>query len=112
MKKISSRAFTTEVINELSDVLYDQKVKFDSNPFLLQFDFKVYDLQKGILSNYKPTDYMTMSVGYDIDRKNRDIKKEELMNLIKDITGDQVSFVLKILAITLFGKGFETFTIL
>ena len=34
-KKISSRAFKTEVINELGDVLYDTKVKFDSNPFLL-----------------------------------------------------------------------------
>ena len=56
---------------------------------------------------------MTMSVGYDIDRKNRDInKEEELINLFKDIAGDQVSFVLKILARTLFGKGFETFTIL
>ena len=34
------------------------------------------------------------------------------MNLIKDIAGDQVSFVIKILARTLFGKGFETCTIL
>ena len=34
------------------------------------------------------------------------------MNLFNDIAGDQVSFVLKILARTLFGKGFETFTIL
>ena len=89
-EKISSRAFKTEVINELSDVLYDKKVKFDSNPFLLGFDSKVYDLQKGCLRNYKPTDYMTMSVGFDIDIKNREAKnEEELMNLIKDIAGDQ-----------------------
>ena len=55
---------------------------------------------------------MTMIVGYDIDRQNRDTKKEELINLIKDIAGDQVSFVLKNLAKTLFGKRFETYTIL
>ena len=34
------------------------------------------------------------------------------MNILKDIAGDQVSFALKIFARTLFGKGFETFTIL
>ena len=34
------------------------------------------------------------------------------MDLFKDIAGDQVLFDLKILARTLFGKGFETFTIL
>ena len=74
-EKISSRAFKTEVINELSYVLFDKKVKFDSNLFLLGFDSKVYDLQKGILWSYKPKDYMTMSVDYDIDRKNRDTIK-------------------------------------
>ena len=77
-EKISSRAFKTEVINELSDVLYDKKVKFDSNPFLLGFNSKVYDLQNGIYRNYKPSDYMTMIVGYDIDRKNRDATKRRI----------------------------------
>ena len=88
----------TEVISELNDVLFNKQVQFDSNSFFIGFDSKVYDLQKAIFRNYKPTDYMTMSVGYDIDRKNRDIKQKELKNILKDIAGDQVSFVLKIIA--------------
>ena len=48
-EKLSSHAFKTEVINELSDVLYDKTVKCDSNPFLLEFNSKVYDLQKEFL---------------------------------------------------------------
>ena len=37
-EKILSRAFNTEVISELSDVLFNTQVQFDSNQFLLGFD--------------------------------------------------------------------------
>ena len=42
-----------------------------------------------LLENINQMDYVSMSVGFDIDRENRDREKEEeLMNIIKDIAGD------------------------
>ena len=97
----------------MTNLLYDDKMEFDTNPYLLGFDSKVYDLPDGAFREYKPDDYVSMSVGFDIDRKNRDRKKEEeSMNIIKDIAGDQAPFLLKFFGRTLLGKALEKFTIL
>ena len=96
----------------MTNLLYDDKIEFYTNQFGLGFDSKVYDLRDGAFREYKLDDYISMSVGFDIDRQNIDRETEELMNIIKDIAGDQAPFLLKLFASTLFGKALEKFTIL
>ena len=71
----------------------------------------IYEIK--LLENNKPDDYVSMSVGFDQDRENRDRNKEEVLkNIIKDIAGNQAKYLLKLFARTLFGKALEKFTIL
>ena len=54
-----------------------------------------------------------MYTGYDIDRNNRDIEKENLLRTILiDIAGNQINFLKQLLARILLGQTFEKFTIL
>ena len=99
----------------MTNLIYDDEIEFDINPFLLGFNSKVYDLQEGALRDYRSDDYVSMTVSYNIEREieKRDKEKdEELLNIIKDIAGEQAPFLLKLFARTLFGKAFEKFTIL
>ena len=112
-KILNGYGFSIEIINVMTNLLYDDKIEFDTNPFLLEFDSKVYDLRDGAFREYKPDDYVSMSVCFDINREKTDREKEEeLMNIIKDIAEDQTPFLLKLFARTLFGKALEKFTIL
>ena len=106
-KRLGGYGFSIEIINVMTNLLYDDKIEFYTNPFLLGFDSQVYDLRDGAFREYKPDNYILMSVGFDIDRKNREKEKEELINIIKDIAGDQAPFLLKLFARTLFGKELE-----
>ena len=54
-----------------------------------------------------------MSTGYEIDRNNRDIDKENvLQTILIDIAGNQIDFLRQLLARILLVQTFENFTIL
>ena len=42
---------------------------------------KGYDLEHYQLIYYKPEYYISMSTGYEIDRNNRDIEKENVLEI-------------------------------
>ena len=44
-KRLGGNGFSIEIINIMTNLLYDDKIEFDTNPFLLGFDLKVYDLR-------------------------------------------------------------------
>ena len=62
--------FKTYIISEFSYVLVDNIIKFDSNKYLIGFEFKVYDIQHYKLRDYKPENYISMNTGYGIDIEN------------------------------------------
>ena len=73
----------------------------------------IYNLHHHQLIDYKPEYYISMSTGYEIDRNNRDIEKENLLQTILiDIAGNQINFLKQLLARILLGQTFEKFTIL
>ena len=65
----------TDIIKELSSLFYDDDFKLDSNPNLLGFNNGVYDLKTGLFRDGKPTDCVSLSVGYDY-KKYDDIDSE------------------------------------
>ena len=93
-KRITSHSFKTDIISEFSYILVDDTIEFDRNKYLLGFENKVYDLQHHWLIDYKPEYYISMSTGYEIDRNNRDIEKENLLlAILINIAGDQIDFL-------------------
>ena len=111
-KRLGGYVYSIEIKNVITNLLYFDNIEFDTNPFLLGYDSKVYDLREGGFREYKPDDYISMSVGFDIDREKRDKEKEELINILEDIAKEQAPFLLKLFARTLFGKALEKFIIL
>ena len=74
-KRITSHSFKTHLISEFSYVLVNDKIEFDSNPYLIGFKSEIYDLQHSQFPNNKPEDYISTNVGNNIDRENRDKEK-------------------------------------
>ena len=112
-KRITSHSFKTNIISEFSYVLVDDTIEFDRNKYLIGFESKEYDLQHHQLIDYKPEYYISMSTGYEIDRNDRDIEKENLLrDILKDIAVDQIDFLKQLLARILLGQTFEKFIVL
>ena len=84
-KKIKSHSFKTDIITEFSYVLIDDKIEFDRNKYLLVFENKVYDLQRHQLIDYNTEYYILMSIGYEMNRMNRDKKKHLYPAILTDI---------------------------
>ena len=91
----------------------NSEIEFDKIPHLIAFKTKVYDLIKKELRAIRPTDYISLSTGYDLEDRDEELIKD-LHNLIKQIMPDEVSrrCLLSIYARALFGKTSEKFIIL
>ena len=76
-KRLGGYGFSIEIINVMKNLLYSDKNEFDTNTFLLGFDSKVFDLRKGVFIDYKPDEYVSISVGFDIDREIEKRYKEK-----------------------------------
>jgi len=108
--KIESHNKMSVIIKSLIP-LYKDQIKFDQNPYLIGFTNKVYDLEKMQARNYKPEDYITMSVGfkYETPNQERTNKLYEILNKIFPDPNIKQS-VLSILARSLLGKQLKHFT--
>jgi P4 family phage/plasmid primase-like protien len=85
MLKLRKTTFKNSVIKELSNLYYDDEImnKMDSNIKLIGFTNGVYDLEADCFRDGRPSDYLTMSVGYDYDPNPSNI--EEVENYFKQI---------------------------
>ena len=68
-KQLGGYGFSIKIINVMTNLLYDDKIEFDTNPFILGFDTIVNDLREGAFRNYRPDDYISMTVCFDIERE-------------------------------------------
>lgn len=67
MDKLRKNTFKNTVTRELSNFYYDNKTldKMDQNIKLIGFTNGVYDLEEDCFREGRPSDYITMTVGYD-----------------------------------------------
>ena len=103
-KIITSHVLKTDLISKFSYVLVYNKIEFYRNKYLIKFESKVYYLQHHQLRNFKREYYILTNTGYDIDRNNKDIYKENrLQTILIDIAVNQINFFKQLLAIILLG---------
>ena len=108
------------IITELIDLFSVNKnpdknfsKKLNSNKNLVGFNNGIFDLEKNEFRDGCPTDYISMSVGYDFTYNHTD-KYEELLTFLEDIqpNKEERDYMLTYLSIALFGNALELFTIL
>lgn len=105
------------VVEERYSALNNPKKNFlkflDSNRNLLVFNNGVYDLETHTFRDGKPTDYMSMSVGYDYQNSFSQ-NSVDLLTFLSDIQPDEAErdFLLTYLSHALYGNMLEWFTIL
>lgn len=85
----------------------------DTNSYLIIFKNGVYDLKEHIFRDGKPSDNMTMTVGYDYKNEHTE-NYDQLVHFLDDIQPDKKErdFLLTYLSLALYGNILEWFTIL
>ena len=81
--KLGENSFKSGVIKELANIFLQDDPYFldnlDNNSNLICFNNGVYDLERGTFRNGVPTDYVTLSTGYDyltnIDKSDPTLKE-------------------------------------
>lgn len=110
--------FQKDCVIYASTYFVKEDLKFDANPYLVGFNNGVWDFTEGVRAfrKYKPSDYMTMSVGYDWNEEEATdpIKNASLLSLIKEILHDQdiIDFFLETVSRSLIGISSQKFIIL
>lgn len=114
--KLCENAPKKQVVEDLCDILYDEKYyeKLDADPNLLAFDNGVLELRTKTFRQARPEDYLTLSVKYDyIHTKN-----ERLVPIVKQFwesihpDEEQRTYMIKTIARQLYGdSGAERFHI-
>ena len=103
-----------EVITHILPKVEESPEKFDNNPFTIGFENGIYDLKTQEFRDYKYSDYMTMSVGYDYktvdfeDEENAKLR-DELIEIIETIqpNPEERQLYCQILASALDGKLYQ-----
>ena len=67
--KLGENSFKNGVVKELANIFLQEDPTFldklDNNPNILCFNNGVYDLERSTFRNGVPTDYVTLSTGYE-----------------------------------------------
>jgi phage/plasmid-associated DNA primase len=98
----------------LSEAFFTRKdISFDSNDDLLGFNNGVFELNTSQFRAYKPTDYMTMTTGYDYSPCRDEAKIDTLYKLFATIFPNslKMDLYLTVLSAGLTGKCIENFII-
>lgn len=74
MKRLNDPSFKDSVMKELNELLFDPQFieKLDTNRWLLGFNNGVLDLSTGEFRKARPSDHMSLSVGFDHVSSDRD----------------------------------------
>jgi hypothetical protein len=85
LKMISNKIILLSNIRKRIHKGSDFLIKLDLDPNLICFDNGVYDIKKGILRDGVPTDYVSMSIGYDwIEYKDDRGNKESILRCVQN----------------------------
>jgi P4 family phage/plasmid primase-like protien len=120
IKTFGETTLKNNILTELIDIYLaknnqkrDFTKKLDANNYLIGFNNGIYDLQNFEFREGKPTDYVTMTVGYDFQEQHTD-KYNGLLQFLNDIqpNKEERDYMLTYLSIGLVGNLLELFTIL
>jgi P4 family phage/plasmid primase-like protien len=116
-KQLKHTPFVKHIIPQLKSVMYvDDFVEkyLDCNINLIAFENTVYDLEKCIFRKIEPTDYISITTGYEYDDNVDDDVIQEVKDIISAMfaTDEMYLYVLDILTSMLYGKNlFQEFYI-
>ena len=112
---------TLHTLNKVKDIikvseafLTRRDIQFDANPDLFGCNNGVYDLIKHEFRKAKPTDYVSMTCGYDYNPVIDPVKMAELRNILASIIPNEENrrLLLEILSAGLTGRVVEKFVLL
>ena len=94
------------MLEDLKAAYGNNEIEFDTKPHLIAFKTMVYDLIKHELRKIEPTDYISMSTGYDLDPRD-EVKIKYLHNLFTKIMPEEQArkCLLSIYAQALYGQN-------
>jgi phage/plasmid-associated DNA primase len=112
LKRLKNAGFKKDIVETYKEVNCSKTLKFDNNPYLLGFENMVYDLEIDEFREYKYSDYVSITTGYDWRVPTK--SELDLMNkLIVEIMPieEEREFYLQILSSCLDGNCLEHFII-
>jgi phage/plasmid-associated DNA primase len=114
--KLKDHTSKKNIIAECAEFFYDEKFlsKIDANPNLLGFNNGVFHLKEKLFVPSNPSDYVSLSVGYDYYEDKNDAKYSIVDQYFKMLHPDdeQRDYYLKTIARQLYGdNGMELFHI-
>lgn len=114
-KMIGSTTFVDGIIKKMKGYYSDNDIekKVDCNYDLLAFKNTVYDLNLKKFRNIERSDYICKHINYEMRFKSNDKIRNEIIKFFRDVmpTEEMKDFLIKTLAISLFGNRFEKFYI-
>lgn len=61
------RNYVDEIISHIKDITYDESFELDSNPYLIAFRNRVFNLKTNCFEEFHPQQYLTNKINLDID---------------------------------------------
>jgi P4 family phage/plasmid primase-like protien len=118
--KIAQNLKTTSYVKNIRDQLpalfqVDDflETKLDCNINLFAFNNCVFDIEQNVIRKIEPTDYISITTGYDYDPDVDENIVDEVQNLLDSFfaTDDVRKYVINCLTSMLYGKPFQEFYI-
>lgn len=102
------------MIQDIVQFIANDDIKFDTKPHLFAFDDAIFDLRTGEQTKSNPSDFISMSCGYNYPGKATEVTKTKLNQVVESILPDKAvrDFYLMMLATSMIGSLVEHCVIL
>ena len=102
-----------DIIGDILNKITDNTIEFDKNPYLFAFENKIYDLEAGAFKKPAPTDYVSITTGYEYKDDYDMNRVKDLNKVIEEILPDKGvrDYYLQFLATGLCGIQMQNFII-
>ena len=109
-QKLKTTSLKDNLIKECAEMFYDPEFgnKLDANKKLIGFNNGVYDLKTHMFRDGRPSDYVTMTTGYDFNTVDDVEIQNEIIEFITSIMSndEMISYLLKVCAYMLDGDKY------